>query len=324
MPFNPTFAAGFDPPFALASSAEALLALAAVVTAAGVGATVPALADRVLRRSRERYRAWLGASLADWCDFWREERRLPRERSRGRERALWAWARELPRLAADGALSQSELRQIARAPAPAPFAVTQEALCRAPSEEAVEREFSLDPTPGVVAAGGLVLGTVAALLSAGAESGLAGAAGVLFAAACWLMALVDARSRTIPTACTALIAVSGIAWRTAVGWGGWEGLATSAALGTGTFALLAVSNAVARAARGREGIGGGDVRTLPVLAFVLGADGAAAGFLAAALALAAHLAARAVTGTFRLSDTIPFGPFMAVMGVAGMLCASVP
>lgn len=311
-------------PFVLTSSAEALPALAAVATAAGVGATMPALADRVLRRSRERYRAWLGASLADYCDFWREERRLPRERSRGRERALWAWARELPRLAADGALSQSELRQIARAPAPVPLAVTQEALRQAPSEEAIEREFSLDPTPNVVAAGGLALGAVAALLSACAESGLTGAAGVLFAAACWLMALVDARSRTIPASCTALVAVGGIAWRTTIGWGGLEGVAVSAALGAGTLALLAASNAVARATRGREGIGGGDVRTLPLLVFALGANGATAGFLAAALALSAYLAARAAAGTFRLSDTIPFGPFMAVMGVTGMLCASVP
>lgn len=311
-------------PFLLASSAEALPVLVAAATSAGVGATVPALADRVLRRSRERYRAWLGASLADYCDFWREQRRLPCERSRGRERALWAWARELPRLAADGALSKSELKQIADAPAPVPFAVTQEAFRQAPSEDAVEREFSLDPTPGVMAGGAMALGAVGALLSVCAEGGLAGATGVLFAAACWLMALVDARSRTIPAVCTALVAAGGVAWRTAVGWGGWEGLISSAALGAGTFALLAASNAVARAVRQREGIGGGDVRTLPLLAFALGVDGATAGFLATALALTAYLAARAVAGTLRLGDTIPFGPFIAVMGIAGMLCASIP
>ncbi len=311
-------------PFAFTSSAEALPTLVAVATAAGVGATVPALADCVLRRSRERYRAWLGSSLADYCDFWREQRRLPRKQSHGRERALWAWARELPRLAADGALSQSELQQIVRAPAPVPFAVTPETFRSAPSEDAVEREFSLNPTPGVVAAGGLLLGAVAALLSACAENELVGATGTLFAAACWLMALVDARSRTIPAICTVLVTIGSIAWRTAVGWNGWGGLAASAALGAGTFALIVASNAVAKAIRGREGIGGGDVRTLPPLAFALGIDGAAAGFLAAALALAAYLAARAMTGTFQLSDTIPFGPFMTVMGVAGMLCASIP
>lgn len=311
-------------PAVLTSSAEALPMLMAAATSAGIGATMPALADRVLRRSRERYRAWLNASLADYCDFWREQRRLPCERSRGRERALWEWARELPRLAADGALSKSELKRIASAPAPVPFAVTRENFCKAPSESAVEREFSLDPTPGVVAMGGIALGTVGALLSACAESGPTGATGVLFAAACWLMALVDARSRTIPTACTALVAAGGVAWRTAVGWGGWEGVASSTALGAGTLALLVASNAVARAARQREGIGGGDVRTLPLLAFALGADGATAGFLATALALTTYLAARGVKGTFRLGDTIPFGPFMAVMGVVGMLCASVP
>ena len=101
-----------------------------------------------------------------------------------------------------------------------------------------------------------------------------------------LMAVIDARSRTIPGVCTACIAASGIAWRISLNE---ADIAGSLAVAFAAWALLAIGNRLSCALRGERGIGGGDVRTLPVVVGVLGASGAVLGLSASAGALAAYL-----------------------------------
>lgn len=298
---------------------ETTAAALACLALAGVGASVPAMADGILRRSRERYRAWLHEALDAYRTFWRTEGRAPSKRRFGRERALSEWAAELPRLAADGMLSQHELRLVAAAGVPVPLRVTDDMLARAPSESEVERTFSLMPTPALTAAGGVLVGACAAVFHAAWGPSFAATAGALFAAACWLMAVVDARSRTIPGVCTLLIAATGVAWHAAADVGA---LATSAAMAACAWLLLLCSNRASRAIRGEDGIGGGDVRTLPAVIGVLGPYGTPAGLTAAALALVAYLAAKACAGKLSLREKIPFGPFIAIAGIGGALYLS--
>lgn len=293
---------------------DATTLLLVSVTLAGVGASVPAVADGILRRSRERYRDWLRDSLEDYCAFYRANGRLPAARSSGRERALFEWAAELPRLAADGMLTKRELRLVAAADAPLPFPVTEETLRRAPSERAVREEFSLPASPKLAGAGAALVGLCAAAFFAAWGLELRTIAASLFVAACWLTAVVDARSRTIPFACTAFVGATGASFALC-SCHGMAGLAVAA----GTWALLSAANLVSRKARGEDGVGGGDVRTMPLALGAVGPTGAALGLLAAALALAVALAAMAAHGGISLRDKIPFGPFIAVAGTAGAL-----
>lgn len=285
------------------------------LTLAGIGASVPAVADGILRRSRERYHAWLHSALEEYCAFWRASGHAPRKRSSGQERALFEWAAELPRLASDGMLSKHELRLVAAANIPLSAFVTEDVLDAAPSEEAVEREFSLPSTPLLVASGAILTGVASALSCIAWGFSATSAFAALFVASCWLMAVIDARSRTIPGVCTACIAASGIAWHIGLNEADITG---SLAVAFATWALLAIGNRLSCALRGERGIGGGDVRTLPVVVGVLGASGAVLGLSASAGALAAYLAVKAVKGSLSLREKIPFGPFIAVAGIAGM------
>lgn len=299
--------------FMLLSPSDAMTLALASITLAGVGASVPAVADGILRRSRERYRNWLNDSLEDYCAFYRANGRAPCKRSSGRERALFEWAAELPRLAADGMLSKRELRSVAAADAPVPFSVTEDTLRRAPSERTVQEEFSVPASSGLVAAGAALVGLATALFYTAWGLDLRTVAGGLFVAACWLMAVVDARSRTIPSVCTAFVALSGTAFALC----SEQSALTCAFVALGAWALLTVANLTSRKVRGENGVGGGDVRTMPFALGAVGPYGACAGMVAAAIALAAFLAVKSSGDRLSLQDKVPFGPFIAVAGIAG-------
>ena len=89
------------------------------LTLAGIGASVPAVADGILRRSRERYRAWAAQRSGGVLRVLARKRAMRRKKcSSGQERVLFEWAAELPRLASDGMLSKHELRLVAAANMP--------------------------------------------------------------------------------------------------------------------------------------------------------------------------------------------------------------
>ena len=166
-----------------------------------------------------------------------------------------------------------------------------------------------------------VLAALAGALALGAAPGWAGAAGALFGWFLLTLAALDLRHRWLPDALTLPLLGLGLAGGAAGLAPGFADRATGAALGFGSLWALA---AVYRAARGRDGLGGGDPK-------LLGAIGAWVGWavlpdvvlIAAVGGLAGVVAARLGGRPVAATDQLPFGTLLAVAGFGVWLAQAV-
>jgi leader peptidase (prepilin peptidase)/N-methyltransferase len=171
---------------------------------------------------------------------------------------------------------------------------------------------SIDPVHPAGEVGGALVGALSVAVSA--DPGTA-AAGALFGGLLLLLALLDARHYWLPDRLTGTLALAGIG-------AGLLGLAPPLVDrligGVAALLLFAAVRSGYRRLRGREGMGGGDVKLfgaiglwlgwqmLPLVLFVA----AAAGLF---WSLILYAAGRPLTGTTRL----PFGVFLALAAWAG-------
>lgn len=282
---------------------------------AAAGFLMPSLADGILKRARARYRAWnLQASKA-YSEFLSEHEREPAEQSTGDERLLWEWKRETERLASEGLLSRDEAGSIEASGA----AILASAFAGSlPEKDELDAKFAFERTLIRQLALAGCLGLFAWRLST--EHGDAPAcavAGTAFLFSCLLMAIVDAKSRTIPLSISLSIAASALSW-SAFSQGAVSTAQAIVCAGACWIALR-LANASAQSRGRSKPIGGGDVKTLPWVTAAVFSDGLASAACAGCLALGLFLARRAIQGKLDLKETIPLGPFMAVMGAAGLL-----
>lgn len=282
---------------------------------ASAGFLMPSLADGILKRAQARYHAWnLQASKA-YAEFLSEHEREPAERSAGDERLLWEWRRETERLAAEGLLSRDEAGSIEASGA----AFLAPALVRSlPGKDGLDAKFSFEKTlPRQLALAGCS-GFFAWCLSMQYGNAPACAAvGAAFLFSCLLMAVIDAKSRTIPLSVSLSIAACALLW-SALSHSVFTTAQATACAGICWIALRLV-NASAVLRKRKRPIGGGDVKTMPWIAAAAFPEGLASAACAGSLALGLFLAYRIAQGKFDLEETIPLGPFMAVMGMAGLI-----
>jgi len=154
---------------------------------------------------------------------------------------------------------------------------------------------------------GAAIGAASFAVAADPVTGLAGA---LFGGFLLLLALLDARAFWLPDRLTGALAIAGLA----SGLAGLDPpLADRAIGGAAGFLLFAAVRFAYRRLRGREGMGGGDVKLFGAIGLWLGwrllpltlFAAAATGLL---LALVLHLSGRPMGGATRL----PFGIFLAI------------
>lgn len=277
------------------------------------GALVPGIADRTLERARRRHRRWTRDAASAYAAFEKTHGKPPSQDSRSEERLLWEWRRELGRLASQRMLSREELGEIARSGA---ADVSADDLRKAPDESELAERFSFRKTAPVRAFSAGVSALLCWAVVSGHGATFGAAAGAGFVLACAVMALVDAKSRTIPLSVTATMGAFCAAWvlseRPA------SSLPETVACSLVCLASLAAVNALA-SFRGKERpIGGGDVKTMPLVVAAVSPEGLAAAACAGCLVLGGFLAWRFAKGRIDLEETIPLGPIMAVMGTAGI------
>ena len=140
-----------------------------------------------------------------------------------------------------------------------------------------------------------------------ATAGLAAVLGGVFA----VLALIDVETRRIPNAIVlpalALAACTSWAWPER---GAAEGLA-GAAVGLGVMApAYALS---------RGGLGGGDVKMAALVGAAAGYPGALAALLVATASAAVAAAVLLVSRPEGRRATMPYGPFLALGGLAGLM-----
>lgn len=140
-----------------------------------------------------------------------------------------------------------------------------------------------------------------------------------FGLACIFLAVaaVDLRHRIIPDAfvCVGLvIALLGAPLAAPFPpWRAWWGLV----VGGGTFALV---RAAYRRARGREGMGAGDVKLAALLGAALGDEGWLKAILLASLAASAAGVTLVLMGRATWGTAVPFGAFLAGAAIAMLFC----
>lgn len=172
----------------------------------------------------------------------------------------------------------------------------------------------IDPVHPIGEIMGALIGGASA---AGAPDLAIAATGALFGWLLLLLALLDARHYWLPDALNALLAIAGIGVALL---GIQPGLAGRLIGGVAGFLLFAMVRLGYRRLRGREGMGGGDVKLFGAIGLWLGWQVLPLVLFGAALAglswsLILHAAGRPITGASRL----PFGVFLALAGWSGWL-----
>lgn len=287
---------------------------AALVAAfALAGASVPTLADRVLRKARSRYRSWTFEAAKSYAEFISKHGRKPEKNASADERMLWEWSNEAERLARSGMLSDEEVDAIERSGAGPPVIPDRNGL---PTEKDLAAKFSFEGSAPCRLALALCMGTLSWHIAS--EHGISACtvAGTAFAGACLLMALVDLRSRTIPFSLTMAIAASTLSWLALTHDGTSFAQATVCA-GVCWLALRLANLSASLRGKGRA-IGGGDVKTMPWVVAAISPGGLAVAACAGCLALGVFLVRRLVEGRLDFEEAIPLGPLMAVMGIVGI------
>lgn len=303
------------------SQSEVLASILGVLLASALGAVIPRCAHHLMQQTRQRYQEVLKEILSAYCSFWENFQHFPRKKLWGAERTLYTWMQEIPRLSEQGALSRSELAYIQTLKVPLPFSITSKMLQAAPSDEAIHEEFSLENRRLYCLVSAVLTGISAAVLIIGQSGAISICAAVVCIASLVLMALIDVRTRTIPTLCTLAIVFSGVFWKLSLPS---PDLLLSVLCSAGMLVLLVGANAISKALRGSDGIGNGDMRTLPLLIFVLGPDASSLGLFVAAIVLLIYLVVCACRHSLHFQASIPFGPCIAVIGITGVLWASIP
>lgn len=132
-----------------------------------------------------------------------------------------------------------------------------------------------------------------------------------------MLACIDARTRLLPDALTQPLLWLGllVAWN-----GAWLGLDSAIAGVIAGYALMAVPRWLWWFMRRQDAIGGGDVKMLAALGAWVGAWGVAHVLMLACVAGALFTALH--QRSWRPSGTYPFGPFIALAGVADLLSPS--
>lgn len=163
--------------------------------------------------------------------------------------------------------------------------------------------------------GEILAAAVAALAAAVAPDMTQAIAGMLLGWLLLALALLDARRRWLPDRLTATLALLGIA----AGLAGLPpGLTDRLIGGAAALLLFAFVRRGYRRLRGREGMGGGDVKLFGAIGLWLGWQALPMVVLAAAMggllaALALKVAGRRIDAT----SSLPFGIFLALAGWAG-------
>lgn len=276
-----------------------------------VGTFVPNAVDLVLKRARIRYRSWTEQASKAYADFVVHTGRHPERSGSPQERALSDWGREAYRLSLDRMMSDEELGQAILSGACDPNALSETSP---PTEKELSAIFSFNRSFACRAAAATACGTLAAAYATVYGPSLQAAAGSLFALTCLAMALADAKSRTITLGTTAAIGGAALLWLAVQAD---PPFLESTLLAAVCAASMAAVNASARA-RGRpRPIGGGDVKTLPLIVAAVSPSGLTVAALAGSTALLSFLLWRFAKQGIDLGETIPLGPFMAIMGIAG-------
>lgn len=259
---------------------------------------VPFVATKIMSSKRTAHKAWFAQGAIDYAQGGREG---------------LAWARVLPRLIQDRAISQEDACTAMNLGVPG--LPDTSALSALPTESGLDRRFRLNSDQSsavaiVLAAIGLALGcalplyNVATLLQTAILGG-----GIL--ASCALLALIDVRCRMIPNVVVGALCLCGISLRLACS----EGvellpLALFAAALVG--AMYATDAIYARLHSGSHIIGDGDKKVMAAIVFCSGIHGIAAAFFV----LIASLLIAVLMQKGRTSKQA-FGPFAALAIISG-------
>lgn len=166
-------------------------------------------------------------------------------------------------------------------------------------------QATIPPSHVVTEIAGLAIGVIAGL----AVPGLQGAAGALFGWLLLALAALDLAAFWLPNALNAALAVAGLATGAfALG----PPLADRVIGGAGGFAVLWLVARGYKAARGRQGLGGGDPKLFAAIGCWLGWQDLPLVLLAASLiGLAAVLGMMCAGRRVRATDRLPFGVMLA-------------
>lgn len=292
-----------------------------------IGGCVPLIADKTMRAKCTAYHLWFTTCAQGYAAFVDKEQKIPSFRAKGNEGTWGIWAQHLPQLLADKAISQEEYAALyagrttaAQGDAPllaeGPLASFDEGVsAQLPTSQQRKRTFSLDHKAFLALpfAGG------SALLA----SGIAAAHLPLFSTlvldttliACVLMALIDAKCRIIPTGLALALALGGTLWQ--LSRGGVFFLEAALCAGA-ALATLLIIDACSLRLRKEHGIGGGDLRALPGAALLAGFPGILTGCALAGIVFIAFAFAMKITKHLDRATKVPFGPFIALMAIAGL------
>lgn len=278
------------------------LAFAAVAAfCAAMCAAVPFAADRLMRAKRDAHKAWFGHGMHAY--------------EIGAKDGL-LWARALPRLIEDRAISREGARDaLGLGVADLPSTIFL------PAEVELDERFTFSGRRAKIAAAGLAtigfaIGLALPILGAALlQTAIIGAV----AAACTLLALVDMRCRMIPNLTVAALCSLGICLRIACGSGVAEAVAllVIAALIVGT--MYAADAIYAHAHAGHRAIGDGDKKVMAAIVFCSGLNGIALAFITLPSALLLALIVQPMCRSHHAKRA--FGPYAAFAITIGSLAS---
>ena len=259
----------------------------------GACASMPAVAKLLMRRKRAAHKRWFAQGLAAF--------------KRGDE-AGFDWARELPRLVEDRAISKEEAHDAlcvgAKVPDITVFLPTRDEL-EARFELGARKQMSLSVA---CALAGFCFAVALNVFGVGlVPTAVFGCVLAL----CILIALVDACCRVIPDEATATLCLLGAGLQAASGRAGE--LALLGVLALALCAAMYITDAIyARLHSGARAIGNGDKKVMAAIVSCSGLSGLAPAFAS----LTAMLVIAAILHLDRKSKRA-FGPYAALAAIIG-------
>lgn len=281
-----------------------------------VGLSAPLVSGALLSWRRKAYEEWFDGSASDVLAFRLKNDRSPSSKASGHEGALGIWVEGLPRMAADRCLSRSQAVSAIEALGSDPFQKGFDPVSL-PTDERLREEFSvpLETRRFMLCMALMALcGFACSFMSVHAIGAVLYCGIVLVSV---VLALCDIRSRTIPFVLSPALALFGAAFQ----WAsfGLEGLADTALIALVFGGALLLTSIVGSALRKSRAVGMGDVLAMPAVVMCAGFPGAVYGLVLGFVFGAAALVARRMMTGSRIRGFVPFGPVLAVCGIAGPL-----
>lgn len=145
---------------------------------------------------------------------------------------------------------------------------------------------------------------------------VAGAFAMLAIAILAVASICDARAHVIPYELS--LSLYPIAAGYQLFANGWFGLVVSAFLALVCLGVFVLASRIYEAWRRRDPVGMGDMRTIPAVAMLSGAEGLAFGLAACCLSMAAVVGASMIRGKADMKTSVAMCPYLAVWAVVAL------